>query len=368
MESRVFAVRASALPLAMICPGSVRTDGDAVRVNRHSEPALVGTIAHECVRRLAERGSIDWDALPALAERHELDVDELRALVALASRLWSSIGQSFPDARTEVPLRYESAELVLTGTTDVLATGACLARLADWKFGRKDHDYSAQLRGYAALALLSNPSLIEATATLLWVRDGEIENYTMQARQAPHFMYELVERLAWWDGRYETGTHCEFCPRSHECAAALAMVRRAIEPFQTAIGMPLDRMTPDATIELLARARMVARYASAAEKAIRAHVLEHGPIIGTRSLLEPREEERRTLDPLEGPPILREAGFGPEEFAEITKLSITGAESIVARRARKRKGAAAVRLLRRKLDAAHAIHRTTVTTMVTRRR
>src|SRR5690606_31064659 len=176
-------LRASSLPLAFLCPASVRPP--ALRIVQSNNAADLGTAVHEALRSLAETGRVDWDALPARAERHGANTDEMRALWPVGCRPRNSVSDSFQGAITEQELKAEVAPgVTLTGHGDIMAISVTSMRVGDWKTGRKDADHSHQLRAYAALALLSSQGIEEATGTALWLRDGEIENYTLTRADA----------------------------------------------------------------------------------------------------------------------------------------------------------------------------------------
>ena len=132
-----------------------------------NEAASTGTAAHEGLQALAERGAIDWDSLDGIAARHGVEAKEVRILCALGTKLWKRVGDTFRGALAEVSLSSEVAPgFVVTGHVDLLSVQGTVARAADWKTGRKDSDYSQQMRGYAALILLDNPDLTEVTVTV----------------------------------------------------------------------------------------------------------------------------------------------------------------------------------------------------------
>jgi hypothetical protein len=205
-------LRCSGLPLAFRCAGAVRPG--KIRINEISDAADLGTAAHDGARALVETGRVDWDALPELARRHDVEEPELRLLLGLATKLWAEVEQSFPDALTEVELRFETEDLLLTGHADIKAQSANTAHIGDWKFGRKDGNHREQLIGYAALALLEDDSLEAATAGVLWVRDLEYEHYTLRRSELGQWLGRLVETIVRWDETFRPGPHCEHCPRS----------------------------------------------------------------------------------------------------------------------------------------------------------
>jgi hypothetical protein len=98
-------LRCSALPLAFICPGSVRTG--ELQINDTSDAAELGTAAHVGLARLVETGSVDWESVPEIAKRYGVDERELRMLLANGAKLWASVKHSFPDALTELAFSAE---------------------------------------------------------------------------------------------------------------------------------------------------------------------------------------------------------------------------------------------------------------------
>lgn len=364
-------LRASATPLAMLCAGAVRSEG--LRVDQTNAAATVGTAAHECLRALAETGHVDWDGIAAIAARHRAAEDEVRMLCAMAQKLWPSIAESFAEALTEVELSAElSPGVFLTGHMDLLAIRGRVARGADWKTGRKDSDYAAQMRSYGALVLLENPELTEVTVTVIWVRESEIENYTMTRAAADAWVARLLETVLTWDGVYRPGSHCQYCPRSHDCAAANAMTRRdvAVIADKSTVALAeaeLALMKPADIVELHRKAALVSSYADRVLAAVKAHVEASGPVIGDGIVLQIAEENRRELDPLKAWPVLEAAGFDDADFANVVKLSISKVEKRVAQKADKGKGAAAVRELSAALAKAEAVEINQVKKLAVRR-
>lgn len=352
-------LRCSALPLAFRCPGSVRQS--EVPLNESHGAADVGTAAHEALRTLAETGSLDWDSIPAIALRHNADLSEVRMLCAMAAKLWPSIAHHFKGALSEVDLSFEIAnDVLLTGHVDLLAIRGTVARAGDWKTGRKDSDYAQQMRGYAALILLENPFLTEVTVTVIWVRDGDIENYTMTRADAPSWALDLVNTVIHWDGTFRPGSACSHCPRSHECPAANALVRRDVAALsdRNLVGRAeceIELMSPEEIVELLRKADLVSDYAGRVRDAIKAHVQRHGDIVADGVRLTIDVEHQRKVSPLPAWPVLEAAGFNDEDFAACMDLRVSKVEKRVAEKAGRGKGAAAVRQLSADLEAAGAI-------------
>jgi hypothetical protein len=360
-------LRASAMPEAFLCPGSVRPP--ELAVTDAGEPARVGSATHEALEQLVEGGEVPWADLPAIATRWAIDVEELRMLCAIAQKLWKQVGSRFPNALTEVHLTHEiEPGLVLSGHLDLLATVGRRAEIGDWKTGRKDSNYRHQMMGYGTLALADDRDLDEVRGTVLWIRDQEIEPYTITRADAAAWLTQLRQRVIDWDGTYYPGEHCGFCRRFHECHAANALVRR-----DTAIILDVDvagglaNMSAEQIVSLYRKASLVESTADRVRKAIKAHVVANGNVVSPDGVLTLQTEERRKLVPLAAWPVLEANGFGDEDFAACVGLRVSKVEEVVAKRAGRGAGAGAVRALGEELQAADAIAVNEVKKLVVKR-
>lgn len=343
------------MPLGFRCPGAVRVP--KLRVSEVSEPADLGSAGHEALRPLVELGGVQWEQLPAIAARWAVDLDDLRIICATGTKLWQTVAPSFPEALTELPYEVEIAPgVVLTGHVDILSVTGHVARAADWKTGRKDSDYRQQMRAYGAMVLLGEPELTECTATILWTREGDIENYTMTRAEADAWLLDVRDTVLEWDGVFRPGAHCQHCPRSHECGAANALARRDVAAIlDVDIAAGLAEMEPAQIVELYRKASAVAKYAERTRDAIKAHVVATGDIQGADGRLTIETEDRRGLDTLAAWPVLEAQGFTDVDFAACVDVRISHVERRVAERAGRGKGAGAVRTLAQQLTAAGAI-------------
>jgi hypothetical protein len=273
-------LRCSALPLAFRCPAAIRPA--VVRLNSSNDAANDGTAVHEVLRTLPATDAIDWDGIPDVAKKYSANPTDVRILAAQGVKLWNQVKESFRGAMTEVDLRYEVAPGVwLTGHADLLAVSQRAMRVADWKSGRKDYDHSQQFKGYAVLSLLASEDFDEVTGTGLWIRDQEIENYTLSRRDAIRWRDDLVARVVDWDQVYRPGSHCAYCPRNHECEAANALVRRDVAAILgtdlvARAETELASMSDAAKIELFKKADLVVKYAERVRDAFRTHVEKNG--------------------------------------------------------------------------------------------
>lgn len=360
-------LRASALPLAFRCPASVRRA--TLPISETSEPADLGSAAHEALRALPEGRGIQWADLPAIAAKWNVTADELRMLAAMGNGLWPELAPMFPNAMTELALSAEIADGVrLSGHLDALSVVGAEGHALDWKTGRKDSDYSQQMRGYAALTLLDDARLTKVTIFVVWVRDGEVERYTMTREQLPAWLDELRVTVVEWDGVYRPGPHCRYCPRSHECAAVNAIVRRDVSAILDTGGAPsLLDMPPAEIVALYRKAGLVIDYAERVRAIIKAHVETNGDVVTHDGRLTLVQETRRELDTLAAWPVLEAAGFDDDDFAECVKLSLSKVEKRVAQKAGRGKGKAAIQELGAKLQAVGAIKTNTITKLTEKR-
>lgn len=365
-------LRASALPMAFRCAASIRSG--TLLLNETNAAADAGTAAHEALQSLASAGSLDWEGIPEIARKHGCEVDEVRMLAAMGAKLWPSVAESFPLAMTEVEIVVEIApSVVLRGHLDLLSITDTVARAGDWKTGRKDGDYRSQMQAYGALVLLENRELTEVTITVLWVRDQEIENYTMTRADAFAWLRRLMADVVNWDGVYRPGPHCAHCRRSHECEAANALVRRDVaviadKSIVVRAESELATMTAAEKVAIYEKATLVEGYAKRVREAIKADVLAHGDVVANGVRLTIDTEERRALDALKAWPVLDKAcGFSDEDFARCIDLRISKVEKVVAEKAGKGRGAAAVRTLKETLEAVGAVERTEVKKLAQKR-
>jgi hypothetical protein len=374
MTEQLIHLRCSSLPLAFRCPGSVRRG--VVPINASNDAADVGTAGHEGNAALVRTGRVDWDGVPALAKKHDVDEKELRVLLALSSKLWEQVGPSFPNAEAEVALKHQIGSVVLTGHTDVMALSGTTLRVADWKMGRLDSNYREQLLGYCALGLFKTPEARDAEAGVLWVRDQEYEPYTMTRAGHYEWIARLEAEVVNWDGVYRPGSHCQYCPRSHECHAANAQARRdmAIIMDRDLPGHLEDaptlqemiRREPEKVVRLVELARTAEKQAKRALEAIKAEVLRSGDIVADGKRITIQTKEERELDVMKAFPVLQEE-LTDEEMAEVITLHVSKAEDIVAKKAGKGNGAAAKRTLVAKLNEAEAIKTSSSKALVVRR-
>lgn len=352
-------LRASSLPIAFTCPGSIRTS--EVQLNSSNQLAKLGSAAHRASESLPRTGTIDWDSIDAIAAEFEVDCNDLRYLAAMALKLWSKVKDSFPGALTEVAVEHtlQLSGLTITGHIDGVSITGDVARLYDFKFGYLDSDYYHQMMAYASMILLEYPSIREVTATILWARDQEIQNYTIDREDAEAWAAKLEAEVINWDGVLHPSHKCQYCPRSHECTAYNALARSAsaaiLDLDVDSIEQQIALMPGQQLIELRRKAKMVSDIAETTLDAIRNRVLKEGEIFGADAILTLDSRPKHELDPAKTWPILEALGFEPEDYAKVTTIRKSKVEEIVKERAGRGNGAAAIRKLKEQLEHAGAL-------------
>jgi hypothetical protein len=358
----MISVRCSALPRIMKCGRSA--DREGLLVDEHNDAAPLGTAVHDVMRAIVEGlASVPTqEAIENASLRWSVDRKELSILAWSAYKIWEEIGASFGlDPRTEVEYVPEAFNLPtrvqMSGHVDVesivpvsddAAAGWELRQL-DWKSGRVDRGYGAQVRGYMALGLLAHPECHSATHLVAWLRDQEVEPYRMTRAQVQDFLRDLADALD--RSEYVTGNHCSFCPRRATCEARLAMARKDIE-IMGGPRVEIADLSPAEIGRLWDMWDRVFRYGESFERAVRALVAEKGEVdIGDR-VLSFAETKRREVDTRKAWPVVEGR---VDDMADVVTVSLSAAEQAVAAKAGKGKGAAAKRNLAAALDAAGAI-------------
>lgn len=360
-------LRCSSLPLLFACRPSI--DGD-LQVGERNEAADLGSAAHDAIETIVNGGTPDLDAI---AKRWTCNRDELGRLTWYARKAWETLAPSFPDNEehtrlAEKNIRCAGPGFELTGSVDmhtICSDGT--ARVVDWKTGRIDRDYYHQLAGYAACLFASVEQLTEVTASVVWIREQEIETYVITRPIIEQWLDRLALQLT--RTQYITGRHCEHCPRSHSCVAVQAKAREGIAIFGTA-GVSLDGMPSGKVVDLYRFAKLAAKVADSMVGSIRLHVIQNGPQdAGDGTALSIVEENGgREIDTFKAWNVIAARLTDPEAMASVLKVSATALDEAVATAAGRGNGAAAKRALATDLEAAGAVKMKTIQKMKLARR
>lgn len=363
-------IRCSELPRTRKCAESIRDTPDLVPLSISGQPADLGKAVHEYARHIDAPTRPDLDEL---ADTYDVPIDELEIAVALMLRAWRlevdghSLSSIFADSATEVALSYTEPfeipgtpfeSITLTGTADRLAVDGSLAKLLDWKSGRKDTNVSDQLKGYGFLAVIDRPDVDRVYSTTVRQALGYWEPTT----------YTRAGLLQWWEelklglrngyGKFSPGDHCLGCRRFGSCDGPIAYTQRAIEVLER----PAPVITPANVGELgpliaedirsirwfMGRGK---EYISGVREIIRAI----GPIpAGDGRQVAIRVEEKRALSKIAARPVLAEH-CTDDEIAFATAISVSKLEKQLRARTPDGEKKHAVAKFRQDLDAVGAI-------------
>lgn len=342
----MISVRVSSLPLLFACGQSM---GGDIRVDESGGAGTLGTATHKALEPVVAGGAVDWAGLPALATEYGVDVDELRGLVAAGVAAWRDAGLA--PAVPEVALSAPFGEVLLSGHLDWAAG----AEGGDWKTGRGDTDYSQQMRGYAALLLADDRSLSAAKMSIVWLRDQQVESYTLRRADLPGWSESLNRAVN--DKTFRTGPHCKWCHRSATCEGARARQMEAVRAIQSTGEAAIDDMEPDAVIDLYNQASTVTALAKRVTDAIKARALR-APIDGEKRRLEIVSEQRREIDTLLAWPVLQEH-LTTEAMAGALDVRISRAEQAIRDAAPRGQAAKQIREFSAALESSGAVKFTT---------
>lgn len=348
--------RCSSLPLLMRCAAAGQRPD--LLVHETCEAAHTGTHVHGHLRRVVETGSTD-----------QIHNGETRVLVSIGRRMWfEHLRDLFPSPQCERELSVEVLPgVTVTGHTDVQSGMIGTCRVLDWKSGRKDTNYSAQLLGYAALAMLENHAIERVETHIAWLRDYEVENYAMDRSDLPAWV-EQIRAIANWSGCYESGEHCDHCPRNYECPGHRAIVRRDMSALLDLdeLESGLAQMTAERKLELFHQAKLVGDVADRVRKALRSHVDAVGEVVGSDTKLTVQVERRRKIDTFSAWPVLLDV-LDDREVAFCCDVSPSKLDELVAKKAGRGNGAAAKRELRTRLEEVDALHFSEIRKLTERR-
>ncbi len=229
-----------------------------------------------------------------------------------------------------------------------------IARVVDFKTGRRDADFYHQLAGYAACLLKADPDLSEVTVSVVWLRGQEIETYVITRAVIDQWIARLRVQLA--RTAYVTGRHCEHCARSHDCPAVIAKAREGVALLRD----PPADLTALSSVEIVGlyrAAKLVSKAAESAVASIRLHVIQNGPQdSGEGTSLQVVEESGgRDIDVAKAWDIVQKRLPDADQMAAVLKIKATDLDDAVAKAAGRGNGASAKRELAAELEAAGAV-------------
>lgn len=336
-------------------------DQSELLIEAYNEAADLGTAVHDAMRSIVQGVPVD---VAIIALRHGVDPKELGPLVAFGRKAWAELEPSFPLPETEVEVELRANAFLLTGHIDLLSVIGKQGRFGDWKSGRKESsDYYDQIAGYATTLILDR-GLDEAIGTVAWLRSQTVETFRFTRADAIAFAERIAAQLA-PGTRYRHGEHCAYCPRSHDCAALVAVTRRDAAMFAMGaadVDALVQKAPPAVVVDARRRLKVIETFADSFDKSVRRRIAIEGPLpSGDGNVLALVEENgKREVDTAKAWPVLQER-LSDDELAACVTVSAASADEIVAKKAGKGKGAAAKRELAVLLEAAGAVTQPKVT-------
>ncbi len=347
-------IRCSSLPMLFACRPALEGD---LQIDERNEASDLGSAAHEAMEAIVAGRRPDLDAI---ASRWSCNRDELGRLAWKGGKFWEQLAPSYPDCETEVvvsaAVAVDGLEIALTGHIDWRSrVSPRRVAFGDFKSGRVDKDFYAQLAGYAACELLSDPDLDDVVASVGWLRTGEIETYVITREVLDQWLARLSSQLA--RTAYSTGPHCVHCPRSHSCPAIQAKAREGVEILTNNHGRSIEGMSSVEVVDLYRRARLVEKVAQSMVASILLHVIQNGPQdSGDGKTLQVVEESGgRDIDVGKAWDIIQARLPDAEAMSSVLRVSATALDDAVAKAAGKGNGAAAKRELAADLESAGAV-------------
>lgn len=360
MTTDLLSVRSSLLPIVSQCAAAARLP--SIRTRGGGPEADLGTALHDVTSRNVPtiwrageafgllEASLQRDMLEEqarqVAPQYSTDPEELGLLSWLAWLRWLEVRDWFPAPQVERAYDCTHPQFLvnLTGHVDILSTIAGQdghvdeVRCADWKTGRLDHDYTAQLKGYAYLALRNNPTAERAFAAIIWVREGKMDGQYYTREELDAWFGALAESIHGPEV-FNPGPHCGWCPRGLTCPAKTAALRQGLEilhdqsvSFATngSMELPADPVDRGNLLALLLlQARALESLVSTVTEMVRADVRDHGgslPLSGGELRLYPQEQTR--IDPVSGWDALTRS-LTTEKALECVTISKTKIEEAV---------------------------------------
>jgi hypothetical protein len=300
-----------------------------------------------------------------LAEHPACNRGEVTPLFWAGVKMWGEIQKWMPYAVQELALHDGYLSGHMDAATQVETSGIIL----DWKSGRKDHDYHHQGFGYAWLAMQDTGELTSATVHFAWLRERELESYTVDRARADAWYQQLQDEVVNWSGKYHAGPHCTFCPRRTSCPAVTALVRQDVAMFADGKTFELSTCTGPELCGHFRKIKMLQRFLEAAERNARveiSHRVEVDDGEGGVIHMVPTKGNRE-IAPLAAWPILS-ARLTDQEMAGVVEIGVGRLEDAIKAKAPKGKGAGAIREVFAELEAAGAVSREPGAKLVDERR
>lgn len=308
-------VRASSCGRADVCAQS--TIPPKVRIDASDPTAAMGTAAHTCMAALinGKGAPLSW-----IAEDNDVDEDELRRLVGYGGQAWEELKTLFPDAKAEYYMEHEIDGVMFTGHAD--AKCSSLPRILEVKAGWKadPESHLGQLKMYCWLRLQEMLTCSEATGVFVFLRDRTWVKYTWSREELDQWARNLANKVINAEtSPFSPGTHCQYCPREHECPAIQAQTRAGLALAEMSErGGP---MVPADALLAYAAIQHAERVCRTARTSLRNHIATHGPIEADGQCLSLKTIRKREISAQFGWDVMA-SRLTIDELAKVVKVGI----------------------------------------------
>jgi len=207
--------RGSEFPLLDICAASAHSK---VSINTTSEAAQDGTEGHALAR-------CHIMGLP----HAEPSSDGVRASHEWFKWAWEQMHIFNAKCEVEVGMAYEGIEY--SGHIDIL--DETIPLIVDIKTGRGEGEYFPQLIEYAA-CWLNHPPYSgwdgrKIRLAILNTTKQTIQTWELTPSEVWVEFEKIHRKILYWDGQYNVGDHCKYCPARDFCQANLTKINNSLE-------------------------------------------------------------------------------------------------------------------------------------------
>lgn len=325
--------RASAMPMAFACPGSVRIEPDEIRIDTANDAASMGTAIHAVMARVVVDGLNDLPDLQPFADEcgvPDESLDEFEMLCRFGMQAWRELKSYFPNPTVEESLALHSPRATgglaaITGHVDLASNTVNEAAFLDWKSGRVDSDEYHQMAAYAAMMAVDGVEVVHGVTVRLRDRKYIVRHWARE--QIVAWLDEWMNRVVEWDGTYTVGEHCRYCRRQATCDArrqiVLATVADLTGETLPAIDAGNRELMGPKVVDLYRRAKVLTKAIEQFDGWLRNEIAANGPLpTGDGKTLALVAESRDEIDPQKAWPLMADA-LTQDEIAACMKVGKT---------------------------------------------
>lgn len=217
-------LRCSHLPRITKCPASL-VEPKIKLAEKEAAETTIGTLAHRALALYFLKTEPDVDQI-----LKEIDTDDGEVKRLFLNGVWvvkEMLKQGLKIVAIEPTLRRDwGDDLIVTGHADMLAARGEESIIIDYKSGRVERDYRAQLLGYALIA--GTLGGVKTIMINLSERTWQIEDFSKEEIIA---FEQILLGLSSRTNEYWMNEFCEFCPRLDECPLQRSAQVQAMEIF-----------------------------------------------------------------------------------------------------------------------------------------